>query len=109
MPREEQENCSIEDADDNDIADEEKGTVAKPQFIFFDFEAKQDTGEHNVNFCVVHRAYDQCIDLPIVAQCENCNLFPGGRELIFSGEQTLNHFCSWLFNPINHGSTDNCS
>ena len=115
-----------EDAEEDDIIDEEKGTVIQPQFIFFDFESKQDSGEHMVNFCIAQRACDDCMDLPIEQPCKNCNKITHkvcdqcvnlpvdqycnicsqfGREMIFEGDNTLSDFCSWLFRKENEGVT----
>ena len=47
------------------------------QLYFFDFECKQETGEHVPNFCVV--------------QDEK------GNEEIFKGDNTVKDFCEWVF------------
>ena len=47
------------------------------QMYFFDFECKQETGEHVPNFCVV--------------QDEK------GSEEIFKGDNTVKDFCEWVF------------
>ena len=47
------------------------------QMYFFDFECKQETGEHVPNFCVV--------------QDEK------GNEEIFKGDNTVKDFCEWVF------------
>ena len=47
------------------------------QMYFFDFECKQETGEHVPNFCVV--------------QDEK------GSEEIFKGDNTVEDFCKWVF------------
>ena len=47
------------------------------QMYFFDFECKQETGEHVPNFCVV--------------QDEK------GNEEIFKGDNTVEDFCKWVF------------
>ena len=47
------------------------------QMYFFDFECRQETGEHIANFCVV--------------QDEK------GNEEIFKGENTIEDFCKWVF------------
>ena len=49
---------------------------AYDQMYFFDFECKQETGEHVPNFCVV--------------QDEE------GNEEIFKGDNTVKDFCEWL-------------
>ena len=47
------------------------------QMYFFDFECRQETGEHIANFCVV--------------QDEK------GNEEIFRGDNTVEDFCKWVF------------
>ena len=53
------------------------------KYIFFDFEATQNTGKHIVNLCV-----SQYFDDP--------------RPII---HHTTEEFCEWLFNPIHKGYT----
>ena len=70
-----------------DIEAEHKCYMQKPkqpdgddgydQMYFFDFECKQETGEHVPNFCVV--------------QDEK------GNEEIFKGDNTVEDFCKWVF------------
>ena len=70
-----------------DIETEHKCYMQKPkqsdddggydQMYFFDFECKQETGEHVPNFCVV--------------QDEK------GNEEIFKGDNTVEDFCKWVF------------
>ena len=38
--------------------EEEVSQPKKSRFIFFDFESNQETGTHQVNFCVAHKACD---------------------------------------------------
>ena len=47
------------------------------ELLFFDFECKQETGEHEPNLCIVHNE--------------------AGDEWIFEGNDTLGDFCKWLF------------
>ena len=97
-------------------------------FIFFDFECTQDdhvqcdegyspdvfgkcchclksdcgSYEHMPNFCVVQKVCTLCMDKE--DECEDC----GQREYIFSGNNTLNNFCHWLFSEGNYDSTVLC-
>ena len=61
--------------DDDDDDDDDDGGY--DQMYFFDFECKQETGEHVPNFCVV--------------QDEK------GNEEIFKGDNTVEDFCKWVF------------
>ena len=47
------------------------------ELLFFDFECKQETGEHEPNLCIVH---DEA-----------------GRQKLFDGKDTTEKFCNWLF------------
>ena len=47
------------------------------ELLFFDFECKQETGEHEPNLCIVH---DEA-----------------GRQKLFNGKDTVKKFCEWLF------------
>ena len=38
-------------------------------------------------------------------ECNSCSSMPGGRELVFSGKDTLENFCQWLFDPMHKGAT----
>ena len=62
------------DDDDDDADDADDGGYN--QMYFFDFECKQETGEHVPNFCVV--------------QDEK------GNEEIFKGDHTVKDFCEWV-------------
>jgi len=72
----------------------------KGNFIFFDFECMQETGIHIPNFCVAHRACEQCIQEPIFSHCPYCSKIPKGREKIFRGSNTLAEFAQWILDPI---------
>lgn len=76
---------------------EEASTTLK--YVFFDFECRQDTddGEHVPNFCVAQRACDSCIHKPITENCPGCSSLPGGREIVFEGDDTITQFYDWLF------------
>ena len=47
------------------------------ELLFFDFECKQETGEHEPNLCIVHNE--------------------AGRQKLFNGKDTVKKFCEWLF------------
>ena len=53
------------------------------ELLFFDFECKQETGEHEPNLCIVHNEV--------------------GDEWIFEGNDTLENFCTWLFSKEHQG------
>ena len=71
---------------------EEISQPKKSGFIFFDFESNQETGTHQVNFCVAHKACDDCMDLPIDTFCPTCSTQTGLREFIFEGIDILPQF-----------------
>ena len=85
--------------------EEEVSQPKKSRFIFFDFESNQETGTHQVNFCVAHKACDDCMDLPIDAFCPSCSTQTGLREFIFEGIDTLPQFCNWILGDENKGVT----
>ena len=76
--------------------EEEVSQPKKSRFIFFDFEPNQETGTHQVNFCVAHKACDDCMDLPIDTFCPTCSTQTGLREFIFEGIDTFPQFCNWI-------------
>ncbi|XP_028411614.1 uncharacterized protein LOC114534373 [Dendronephthya gigantea] len=47
------------------------------QLLFFDFECRQENGNHEPNLCIVQNE--------------------AGDECIFKGDNTRNEFCEWLF------------
>ena len=47
------------------------------ELLFFDFECKQETGEHEPNLCIVHNE--------------------AGRQKLFEGKDTVKKFRNWLF------------
>ena len=77
----------------------------KSRVIFFDFESNQETGTHQVNFCVAHKACDDCMDLPIDTFCPTCSAQTGLREFIFEGIDTLPQFCNCILGDENKGVT----
>ena len=97
-------------------------------FIFFDFECTQDdliqceegyipdlygkcvhclksncgAYEHKPNLCVVQKVCTGCMDKE--KACNGCEK----REQVFSGDNTLNAFCEWLFSEKNYQATVLC-
>ena len=65
---------------ENDVQDRQEQNL-----IFFDFECTQDHGEHIPNLCV--------------AQNES------GEEFVFSGTNTKDEFCKWVFANKNANTT----
>ena len=53
------------------------------ELLFFDFECKQETGEHEPNLCIVHNE--------------------AGDEWIFEGNDTTKNFYKWLFSKEHQG------
>ena len=53
--------------------------------MFFDFECTQDDGHHIPNLCVVQKE--------------------SGDETVFSGQNTKDEFCEWLFQSQNANTT----
>ena len=47
------------------------------ELLFFDFECKQETGEHEPNLCIVHNE--------------------AGCQKLFKGKDTVKELCNWLF------------
>ena len=67
------------------IASEDEGRESDySQLLFFDFECTQEGGEHIPNLCVVHNE--------------------SGDEKVFSGPNTRDDFCEWLFQEQNSDS-----
>ncbi|XP_045215064.2 uncharacterized protein LOC123565260 [Mercenaria mercenaria] len=62
--------------------------------------------EHVPNLCVVHKVCTVCMDRELgeKSECELC----GKNELIFSGLNTIDTFCSWLFSEENVDATVIC-
>ena len=98
------------------------------KFIFYDFECTQEEGKHEPNFVVVHSICNTCEKEPVTAQstCKNCvsrcqlcdkfnkkenewerNPCPGcgKRQMIFSGSNTGNEFCTWLISEQHRNVT----
>ena len=91
---------------------EDDSTDDEPQqkYVFFDFETlrrlpEQGGTKYNleVNLAVVHVACDLCKDQTELDEhsfCDNC----GYKEKVFGGDDSLDDFCSWLFNDNFQGA-----
>ena len=55
------------------------------ELLFFDFECRQENGNHEPNLCIVHNE--------------------AGDEWIFQGEKARDEFCEWLFTTEHAGCT----
>jgi len=102
-------------------------------YIFFDFECTQDdlihcetgyqrgqdsikgvnckksncgTFEHKQNVCVSHKVCSECFytDVTPDSTCQYC----GQNEQVFTGLNTVDGFCKWLFSGENNGATVLC-
>jgi hypothetical protein len=74
--------------DEEDLLDNEPGDVADgvySQLLFFDFECRQENGDHVPNLCVIQNE--------------------AGDECVFEGDNTRNEFCEWLFAKEHAGCT----
>ena len=62
--------------------------------------------EHQPNMCVAQKVCSKCMakDVTSSSVCESC----GPNEKIFSGPDTIKHFCEWLFSKTNRGATTIC-
>ena len=58
-----------------------------------------------MNFCVAHKAWNDCMDLPIDTFCPTCSTQTGLREFIFEGIDTLPQFSNWILGDENKGVT----
>ena len=64
---------------DDDVEVENDVEEQEFNLMFFDFECIQDEGVHTPNLCVIQNE--------------------SGDETVFSGPDTKNEFCEWLFQP----------
>ena len=117
--------------ENNDLTlDEDEDNV--DTYIYFDLECRQDdvvqcekgyersengkckhckmskcgVYEHSPNLCVVHKVCSLCMkdNVSTESECEEC----GKNERIFSGPDTIDSFCKWLFSGDNNGATVIC-
>ena len=58
-----------------------------------------------MNFCVAHKACDDCMELHIDTFCPTCSTQTGLREIIFEGIDTRPQFCNWILGNENIGVT----
>ncbi|CAB3995103.1 DNA polymerase [Paramuricea clavata] len=71
-------NESLSDSDDSFEHPEDDVTEGGyDQMLFFDFECRQENGNHEPNLCVIQNE--------------------AGDEWVFEGDNTRNEFCEWLF------------
>jgi len=101
---EEEEEDEEEECDDVEGEEDEKEKREKPltKFVFYDFETRQEMsvssneyGEiyaHEPNLCIAHTVCALCMDSPL-GNCSNC----GTNKHVFSGEDTADKFCDYLF------------
>ena len=100
------------------------------KFIFYDFECQQDNPqkEHIPNYVVSHSSCDECEKYEVSSdskcyscgsRCDMCNQYNselkeyermpcegcGLRQIIFSGPNTKEEFCKWLFTKSHKGYT----
>jgi hypothetical protein len=74
--------------DEEDLLDNEPDDVADGgynQLLFFDFECRQENGNHEPNLCVIQNE--------------------AGDEWVFEGDNTRNGFCEWFFTKEHAGCT----
>jgi hypothetical protein len=69
-------------------------------------QAKCGAFEHKPNVCVIHKVCLECLnqDVTPYSECKIC----GKNEIVFSGINTTNEFCQWLFFGENNGATILC-
>ena len=100
------------------------------KFIFYDFECQQDNelNQHIPNYVVSHSTCDECEKNEVTSnskcykcgsRCDMCNRYNselkeyekmpcndcGFRQVIFSGADTKEDFCKWLFTKSHKGYT----
>ena len=98
------------------------------KFIFYDFECQQDNEkkQHIPNYVVSHSCCELCEKDPVTStskcyscgsRCDMCNEYNselkeyenmpcegcGFRQVIFSGRNTTEQFCKWLFTKSHKG------
>jgi len=124
--------CYMQPVEDDCGPDDKKKAEKEATYIFFDFECTQDkrlecnagylpgvnsgcvncktswcgSMEHRPNLCVAHKVCNVCMhcDLTSKSECSNC----GVNERVFSGLNTVESFCKWLFTAENKGATVLC-
>ncbi|XP_060588537.1 uncharacterized protein LOC132743952 [Ruditapes philippinarum] len=125
--------CYMQPVEDDDTpAENDIKKEKQTKYIFFDLECTQDkrlecpagylpgvnntcvnckkswcgSMEHRANLCVAHRVCSACMHLEVTSssKCSQC----GPNEWVFSGSNTIESFCKWLFTVENKGATVLC-
>ena len=62
--------------------------------------------EHMPNLCVSHKVCSKCMyeDVTRISECDFC----GKNEFVFSGTDTVDAFCDWMFSEDNCGAIVLC-
>ena len=68
---------TAEDLSEDEDFTEDEAEAGYNQLLFFDFECRQENGDHEPNLCVIQNE--------------------AGDEWVFEGDDTRNDFCEWLF------------
>ena len=68
---------TAEDLTEDEDFTEDEAEAGYNQLLFFDFECRQENGDHEPNLCVIQNE--------------------PGDEWVFEGDDTRNDFCEWLF------------
>ena len=68
-------------------------------YIFFDVEARQETGIHKPTLCVAQKSCHPCAQHPWEEPCDVC---AEEKQKIFEGEDCMTEFCLWLFKEERH-------
>ena len=90
-----------------ELPDDDPETKIPEIYVFYDFEAQQDTGTHLANLVVARWTCTNCLDLPLdttdrqkeIDSCKLCRAPQKDREIHFSVSNTASDFCEWLFKP----------
>ena len=68
-----------------DLSDDDTAEGGYNELLFFDFECRQENGEHEPNLCIIHNE--------------------AGDEWVFEGDTTQKDFCEWLFSKEHENCT----
>ena len=68
-------------------------------YIFFDVEARQETGIHKPTLCVAQKCCHACTQHPWEEPCDVCG---EEKQKIFEGKDCMTKFCLWLFKEEQH-------
>ncbi|XP_071086525.1 uncharacterized protein [Haliotis cracherodii] len=96
-----EENEDEEGEEEEEEGEEEQHHIRdNVQYVFYDFERMQDTGEHIPNLCVVQLGCERCISEVGKDLCEHCPWREEGygpnHEILFRGPTTQHDVCVWL-------------